>query len=846
MSSFGPELLKNLRYAVRVLWQNPGFTIVSVLSLALGIGVNTAIFSLIDAVLLRNLPVADPESLVFVSDPASSGVSIGLQGGERSLFSFEEFRRMRDRNQVFTGMFGSESDARTLNISVGGGSPEEVRSRLVTGDYFSILGIKPTLGRAFTMDDEKAPGSDPYLVISHKYWKKRFGLDASILGKTIQINKTYFTVIGVAPERFFGETVGESPDLWIPMMMEPQVKLGRDWLHDDPAKAEKVMWLHAVGRLKPGVSLQQAQSSMNVLFQQILRETTGSNLTAERARELSEEKIKVQPGSRGASPLRDQFSQPLLVLMTVVGLVLLIACANVANLLLARATARSREIGIRIALGASRTRLVVQLMTESILLAMLGGVFGILLAFWGSSLLLRMVSHGPTPIPLDVHPDLRMLAFTAAVSILTGVLFGLAPALRATRVDVSATLKDNARGVVGSSARITAGKALVVAQVAISLLLLIGAGLFLRTLRNLQNVDLGYSRDKLVLARIDPLAAGYQGARRAAVYTTLLDRFRSMPGVRGVALSENGLFGGTESADQITVEGYKPQKRGDDNARFDQVGPNYFSTVGIPMLLGREIGPQDSGAATRACVINESMAKFYFGKQNPIGKHITDEFPDTKMQFEIVGVSRDDRDHKLRGDVPRRFYVPLFHGLGDIAPAVYYELRTVADPASVIASVRRVVAQVDPTIPVMRASSLGDLLDGSLTQERVVAQLSLFFGGLALLLASVGLYGVLSYSIARRTNEIGIRMALGAQQGAVLSMVFRETMIVVATGIGIGLPLAIIGTRFISSQLYGLNAADPLTIAVACMVLASVAMLACYLPARRASKVDPLIALRYE
>lgn len=840
------NLLTDLRYTARTVSQNPGFAATAVLSLALGIGVNTAIFGLIDALVLRSLPIEDPDRLVLVSDPTSAGVSQGTQTGERSLFTCEEFQRMAERNQVFNDAFGAQSNASRLNVSIAGGPLEEFRTRLVTGDYFSTLGVKPLLGRTFTSADEKGPGSDPYLVISYAYWNKRFGRDAAVLGKSVQINKTFFTIIGVAPPGYLGETVGETQDAWIPMMMQPLVMPGRNWLHDDPAKAEKVMWLLVAGRLKPGVTAQQAESSLNVLFQQIVHEGVGSNLPPDRIRELADQKIKVRPGGRGASTVRENFSQPLFMLMAVVGLVLLIACANVANLLLARAAARQREISIRLALGASRGRLIAQLLTESVALAFLGGAVGIVLAFWANRVLLRMVASGPNPIPIDVAPDLRLLAFTAAVSLLTAILSGLLPALRATRMQIGSTLKENARGVVGSGGRITIGKVLVVSQVAISLLLLIGAGLFLRTLQNLQRVDLGYPRENLLLIRVDALGAGYQDNSRAAVFQNLLDRFRDIPGVRGVTLSENGLFSGTESGDRITVEGYKPHKEGDDNARFDQIGPAYFSTIGVPMLIGREIGPQDVASSPKICVINESMARFYFGDQNPIGKHITDEFPDTRTTFEIVGVSKDDRDHRLRGTVNRRFYVAFFQGMGGTAPAANFELRTFADPNSMVPAIRHEVEQLDRNLPILNVNPLGELLDRNLTQERLIAQLSAFFGGLALLLACVGLYGVLSYSIARRTNEIGIRIALGAQSATVLGMVLRETLLVVTIGIALGLPTAIGLTRLVSSQLYGLNAADPLTLTMATLILACVAILSAYLPARRASRVDPLVALRYE
>ena len=840
------DLLQDVRYGLRCLRKSPGFTAVAVLSLALGIGANTAIFTLIDAVMLKMLPVKDPQQLVFLSDPSSAGVSIGIQNGVRSLFTYEEFEQIRDRQQVFSGIFASESSLPRVQVSTRGVAPEEERARLVSGDYFTVQGVDALLGRTFTAAGDNGPGSNAVAVISYGYWKRKFGLSPSVLGTGIQVNGVPLTVVGVAPPKFFGESVGDAPDLWIPMMMQPQIKRGRFWLRDDASKAEKVMWLHVVGRLKRGVAREQAEANVNLVFRQILAARAGSSVTPERKREIMDQKVKLQDGARGASGWRDEFSQPLLVLMSVVALVLLIACANIANLLLARAAARRKEIGIRLAMGAGRARLLRQLLTESMLLSFLGAAFGVLFAYWGSGLLLRQVTAGPNPVQLDVTPDARILAFTAAVAVLTGLLFGLAPALRATRVEVGSTLKENSRGLTGSAARLGFGKALVTSQVAISLLLLIGAGLFLRTLHNLQNVDLGYSREKLLLVRVDAVAGGYKGTGIGAVYRQLLDRFRAIPGVRAVTASENGLFSGTESGDRITVEGYTPKKEGDDSARFDQVGPNYFSVVGIPVTLGREIGPEDNETAAPVCVINDAMARFYFSGRNPIGMHITDEFPDTRTTFRIVGVAKDARDHRLRGEIPRRFYIPLFHPLGDYPSAVNFELRTFADPEAVMATVRREIQSVDKALPILSLRTLGDLLDRSTGQERLIAELSTFFGALALVLASIGLYGVLSYAVGRRTNEIGIRMALGARPGAVVWMFLRETLVLIAAGCIVGLGAALAATRLVASNLFGVKPADPATLALATAVIAGVALAAGYLPARRAAAVDPVTSLRCE
>ncbi|HXJ45018.1 MAG TPA: FtsX-like permease family protein, partial [Bryobacteraceae bacterium] len=454
---------------------------------------------------------------------------------------------------------------------------------------------------------------------------------------------------------------------------------------------------------------------------------------------------------------------------------------------------------------------------------------------------------GPDAITLDVAPDWRVMLFSVAVSLLTGVIFGLAPAWRSSRVSVSGTLKEAGRGMTGSATKIGLGKALVIVQIAVSVVLLIGAGWFVRTLRNLQHVDLGYEREKLIVMRVDPLSAGYSGPRLAAVYREMEARFRGIPGVRAVAWSENGLFSGSESGDQIEVEGFKPAKKGDDHSSFDVVGPNYFSSLGIPVLLGREIGPQDNETAPRTCVVNQAFAKFYFGKASPIGKHVKDLFPDTRVTMEIVGVVADVRDHGLRGDIRRRFYISALRPMGtEFSSFMNYELRTVGDTAGVIQAARGIVRQINPAITIDSARLLTEMVDRRLTQEKLIAQLSGGFGALALLLACIGLYGVLSYGVAQRTNEIGIRMALGAEQGRVIRMILRETSLLMIIGLGTGIPAALACARFVQSKLYGLKAADPLTLAVAAGILISVAILAGYLPARRASKVDPLEALRYE
>jgi predicted permease len=840
------NIWQDLRFGVRALARNPAITAIAALSLALGIGANTAIFSLIDTVMLKSLPVRNPQELVLISDPSASGVSQGSQGGVRSLFSFQEFQHLRDRQQVFSGMYAAESHAQRYSATIDGSAPEILRERLVTGSYFSVLGVSPIIGRAFTEADDRVERNAPYAVISYKYWLSRFSGSAGVLGKVVRINSAALTIIGVAPPGFFGETVGSAPEIWIPMMMEPDVNPGRQWLHDDEAAVERVMWLQVMGRLKPGVTLKQAQANMSVVFQQLLASYNIPGLSADQHKSVLDQKIEVRPGARGSSELRDDFSQPLYVLMAVVGLVLLIACANIANLLLARAAARQKEIAIRLAMGAGRWRLIRQFLTESLLLSAVGAALAVLFSAWGTRVLLRVVSSGPDAVPLDVHTDTRVLAFTAALAILTGVLFGLAPALRATRVDVAPVLKDNSRGLTGGVSRITAGKVLVVAQIAISLLLLIGAGLFVRTLRNLQRVQLGYSTVNLIAVPIDALTAGYKERAGIDLFTRLLEEFRSIPGVRGATYSQNGLFAGSECGTQLDIEGYKPAK-GNAGARCDQAGPDYFSALGVPILRGREISRQDTATSTPVCVINDAMAKEFFAGRNPLGNHIRDLFPDSKSPpFEIVGVVADLRDHNLRGDIRSRFYVPATQGLDGLTPGANFEIRTFASPSGVIAAMRRKVRALAPSVAALEPRTLTELVGERVTQERIVAQLSSFFGVLALLLAAVGLYGVLAYAVERRTSEIGIRMAVGAKPASVVWLILRETLILLAIGAVLGAAAATALARIVAHSMYGVSTADPLTIAVAAATLTVVALAAASIPALRAARIDPIVALRVE
>ena len=829
------RLGQDLRYALRQLAANPGFASIAVLSLALGIGANTAIFGLIDHVMLRFLPVRNPQELMVV----------------RRSFSYPRFEELRRRNNVFSSMFGVHVMT-DLNVKDLGSATGE----LVSGNYFDVLAVRAALGRTLLPEDDMTPESSPVAVVSYGYWKRVFGGSADVLGKKIRVKTgqanagtsgldvydrpgsrsvdgAVLTIVGVAPPEFFGDAVGTSMDIWIPMMMQPAVMPGRPFL-----KQPNASWVNIMGRLKPGMGQSQAGVALNVLWRQILTDAAGSNISEQRRRQIAESSFLTESGEKGFGRIRHQFSQPLLVLMTVVGLVLLIACLNVANLLLARATARRREISVRLSLGAGRVRLIRQLLTESLLLAAIGGALGVGIAFAGTRVLLLMLSDVGLPLAIPFEADLRTLGFMAAVSLVTGVLFGLAPALRATRITLAETLKDAGRG---GSARAGAAKALVGAQVAVSMLLLIGAGLFLRTLYNLKTENVGYNPDHLIIMRVDPVSAGYRGDDVGRAMKDLLDRVRVLAGVRSATFSENGLFSGTESGDNVDVEGFTPRSDKDREARFDQIGPDYFTKIGIPILLGRDMSERDVPGAPPVAIINETMAKFYFPGANPLGRHFTGG----KARLEIVGVVRDAQDHDFRDEPVRRYYVSYFQPIDGITTA-NFEIRTDGNPASLSAGLRREVEAVNRNLPILSIKEERALMDASVVEERLVAKLSAFFGALAMVLAAIGLYGVMSYAVARRTNEIGIRIALGARGSNVIGMILGEVVMLIAIGGIIGVGAAFAATRLIKTFLFGLTSMDPVSFGGAVALLAIVGALAGYVPARRAARIDPMVALRYE
>jgi len=851
------DLLEDSRHGLRILRKNPGFTAVAVLTLALGIGANTAIFSVLDSALLKSLPVAHPEQLVVLTDPDAHGGQFGSQTGDRSLLAYSEFEYLRDHNDLFAGILAADSSLPDMEVNLGdssagsGGKKETDRVKLVTGDYFATLGIKPAAGRMFGTEVDRARGGSPIAVVSYVFWRQRFGLNPSMLGRTIQIGRSSFEIVGVAPPEFFGETVGEAPDIWIPMMMQDTIYPGRDLLSPSPQGiTNQHMWIQVMARLKPDLPLAQARTRINVVFKRMLESAAGSAMTAAEPRNYLDQRLNVQPGAHGASTLHADFGTPLLFLMVLVGLVLLIACANVANLVLARGAARQKEFAMRIAIGAGRVRLIRQLLAESLLLAFLGAFAGVVLAYWADTLLLRVVSQAatrPGAIQLHLIPDLRVLGFTLGVTVLTTILFGLIPSLHVTRPNLSPVLKSATVGVSGEPVRgrLPLGKMLVVTQVAISLVLLVAAGLFVHSLSRLSQVNLGYNRENLLLFRVNATAGGYKGAAGTRMYRQLLERISAIPGLHGATVSHNGLFSHSESGDPIAVEGYTPKPNEEMDAAFDHVGPGYFSTMGIPILMGREIGLEDSSAGVRGGVINETFARRFFPNVNPIGKRVRDTYPGNPADMEVVGVAADAKYNSLREETPPRVYAPLFNPMWEQAAAIY-EVRTFADPASVSVALRKAVEETSASLPAIEIHTMAGLVDGSLETDRFVEKLSGAFGVLAMLLASIGLYGIMSYTVASRTRDIGIRLALGAAKENVLWQVLRETLALVLIGTAIGVPLALGGTHVVKSMLFGLGFADPLAILFAATVLALVAAVAGFLPAWRASQVDPMVALRHE
>lgn len=838
---FFETLWQDVRYGVRTLANSRAFSFVVIASLALGIGANTAIFSLIDAALLKMLPVKDPEQLVQFKGVTPRGLT------ER--FSYPGFKEFRDRNQVFSGVLAFATIFFDVNIEVNrqGGV---AKGQVVSGNYFSALGIKPAIGRLIAPADERVAGQSPVAVIGYDYWRRRFALDPAVIGEKIVLNNSPYTVIGVTPSEFFGLQPGEKIDVSVPITMMGQMNPGFAQIGTryDVLTSHINSWLYVMARLKPGVAApKEALANLEPLFRANMREAAeglhGTPYDSPAIRNsFLQAKLQLDSAGEGLAALRRRFSRPLWVLMAVVGLLLLVTCANVANLLLARANARRKEIAVRLTIGAGHWRMIRQLLTESALLALCGCAAGLLLAFWGSGWLLTMMSHSNSPISLRIRPDATVLGFTLLISLLTALLFGLVPAWRAVRLNPASSMVEITRSSGTAGARSRLGKMLIVLQVAVSLVLLIGAGLLTRSLENLKNFYPGFNKENVLLLTIHPMTVGYNDARAALLYRRLLDQIGGIPGVRSATFSfysPLGVFGSTlPKIKEVTSQSGKDTKP----AGIDVVGPDYFKTLQTPVLSGRDFTAADRAEAPKVAIVNKAMAHDYFGDTNPLGKHVSAPGWDPGW-FAIVGVVQDGKTRSLREQTVPMIYLPLYQAPEGLAT---FEVRTAISPLSVADAVRRVVKATDSRIPVYGVKTLDEQVNQSLIQERLVAWLSSLFGLLALLLAAVGLYGLMTYAVNRRTGEIGIRMALGAARRQIAGMILRETLQLVLIGLAIGIPAAIAAARLIESELYGLKSDDPMTLLVAISIMTTIAVLAAYLPARRASRVEPMVALRME
>jgi predicted permease len=820
--------------------RSPGVTIVALLSLALGIGANTAIFSLMDAVMLRSLPVKDPGQLVLLGTGDEGGIGNSIVDTE--LYSYPFYRQLQQRNAVFSGVaavFSMTNDVHGYVLDTSGRAPADsdlMHVQLVSGTYFPLLGVQTQIGRTLTDADDNSEGDHPVVVVSHAFWERTLASDPKVLDRKLKLGTTIFNIVGVSPPEFFGTKVGEAPDMWIPMSMTKSVPPG--W---DAYKPNFTQSLNLMGRLKPGVTLQEATSNVNLLLQQITRGFSDADLSKRNLAVLARTHVPLTSMATGLSSLRREASEPLQILMAIVALVLLIACANIANLLLARSTARARELAVRQALGARRSRIIRQLLTESLILALIGGSLGIGFAVVANHLLLRMVSGGLENPPLNIGLDLRLLGFTFALTVATAILFGIIPAFRATRLHLTDTLKAG-RGSGGTLSKNVLGKALVVSQVALTLILVVGAGLFLRSLVNLSNIDPGFNRENVLRLQIDSVAAGLKtdDPRLNVLFQQIESRVNALPGVKAASFSAFTFHEGSWS-DAILVAGMPGNQ--DIGVHQNVVGEGYFKTMQIPLLAGRTFGPQDTATSQRVAVISEHIAKTLFPPGNPIGRHLglADHKPEN--DFEVIGIVKDAKFDKLQ-EKPKYINYLLYAqrpwSFGDL------EVRYTGDFGAIAAAVQNVIHQVDRNLPISDVTTLDEQVARSYTDQRIVAQLSTFFGLLAVFLSAIGIYGLMSYVVSRRTNEIGIRMALGADRMHVRWRVIREVLILTVLGVAIGAPAALLSSRLVASMLFGLHGNDPFSMLAGIFVVLLIAALAGYLPAQRASRVDPMVALRYE
>ena len=826
----------DLKYGVRQLRSNPGFSLAAILSLALGIGANSAIFTLVDQIVLRLLPVENPRELVQLR---LLGGRLGSNDGDgRHTFSFPLYLAFRDQNTVFSGLTGQRIEQVSL---VGDTRNEMVRVALVAGNYFQVLGVRPHLGRLLTPEDDKLRNGHPLAVLQYNFWRNRFEGRQNIVDSTIRLNGSPFTVIGVTAADFEGTDVGIPTNLWVPVMMKPTITPTWDALDD-----ERYSWFYLFGRLKPGMTIEAAQAAMKVLYRQRqeeeLKGTYFQQFPKARERFLQQD-FTLIPASGGQSSLRFQFERPLIVLQWLVGVVLLIACTNVANLLLARATARQKEIAIRGALGASGGQLVRQLFVESLTLAVVSGVAGLLLSFWLARVLVRLLPFDPANMSLSATPDARVLVFTSGITALTALIFGLVPALRGSRVSPGATLKEGSGSIGGGHEHVRLRKSFVALQVGLSCLLLLSAGLFARTLQNLQNVDLGFNTENVVMFGLRP-ATVYDEARKIQVFRLLMESLGTVPGVKSAGANRNRLLTGGRWDSNITIPGFVANDGSDPWSFFNAITPGYFEALGIPIKAGRDLSWRDWGGSRKVCLVNETLAREYFGGANPVGRMLAQGI-NRPPDFEIVGVFADARYDDVRGTIPRQIFVAMDTHARNIT-SINVHVRVQGDPRKVSPLLREQVQRVDPNLVVSDMRTLNDQLNMRISNERMLSFLSVGMALLATLLAVVGLHGVLAFVVMRRRREIGIRVALGAQARNVMFLVMREMFLVIFIGIAVGVITGALCGRYVETQLFGIKAFDPSVFAVSIGALLSASLTAALVPAWRASRLDPMQALRHE
>ena len=831
-------LAQDFRYALRQLRKSPGFTVVAVLTLALGIGANTAIFGLLDQALLRSLPVKEPGRLVVLKYSGSNHGHLSSRSDGKLYFSYPMYRDLRDRNSVFSGVIATnwvQAGVQWHN------QPELVATELVSGNYFDVLGVKSALGRLFVASDDVVPNANAVAVLSFNYWQRRFGADPTILNQTILVNGHPFTIIGVAQLGFHSVVMGDTPDVFAPMMMKSQVMPGEDDLED-----RRSSWLNIVGRLKPGVSREQAEAGINPLWYAIRADELkqiGHSTESFRENFLAKSHLFVLEGTKGLSPLRGQVRAPLLIVMAMVGLVALMACANVGSLLLVRAAGRIREMSVRYALGAKRKRVVQQLLVEGLLLGLTGGILGIILAPPISAVLIEMIWGGNgMELPLSSQVDFRILVFNFALAISASLLFSLAPALQFWRPNLAPALKQQ---VITGGGPLRFRRIAVGVQVGLSLLLLVGAGLFARTLHNLKSLDVGFATDHLVTFTIDPSLAGYPPTQNLEVDTRVLHALAALPGVRSVAGTTDSELADDNWSNNITLAGYTAKEDEDMNVEHPNVSPGYFSSMGMGLLAGRELSDADRTGAHKVAVVNESFARHYFGDpQRALEHYLANGSGNVTPDVEIVGVVKDSKHTGVRQEIKRTVFTPFLQE-ADPGGMTFY-VRTWQTPESAEATIRGAMQALDSKLVLDAFRTMDEQIDDNLTAERVIALLAESFGVLAALMAAIGLYGVLAYSTAQRTSEIGIRMALGASRSSVVRVVLVEVLWLTGIAIAVALPTSFLLGMAVRSQLFGISSSDPLTLGLATLVILVVSIASALLPARRAAKVDPIKALRYE